>query len=237
MNIKKLSIVILFFNIIIFPVNLAASERLLVAVASNFHKPALAIAREFEKNNPYEVIISSASTGKLYAQIINGAPFDIFLAADEITPKRLEDKNYTVKGSRFTYAYGRLVLWGKPGSESGGIDMNHLKTDELQKVAIANPKLAPYGQAAREVLINLNLYNDIESKLIYGENINQTFQYIITGAAEAGFVAMSQIYILHDKLYGNYWVVPEVLYKPIRQQAVLLTRASDSKAASFFLTI
>ena len=211
-------------------------QTLRLAVASNFRTAAIEIANIFTSKTGYKVNISTASTGKLYAQIINGAPFDIFLSADEATPIKLEKNKLAVDGSRFTYAYGRLALLGldlKASINSEKIITNFTK---FNKIAIANPKLAPYGLAAIDALENLALYDSVVNKLIYGENINQTFQYIASGSVDIGFVALSQVKSYYADDFDGYWVVPDSLYKPIPQQAVLLSRAKDSKVANEFLS-
>ena len=215
---------------------LNTDQTLKLAVASNFRTAAIEIADIFTSQTGYKVNISSASTGKLYAQIINGAPFDIFLAADETTPILLENKKLTVEGSRFTYTYGRLVLRGLNLKDPVKSEqyINNLKN--FNKIAIANPKLAPYGLAAIDALKNLALYDSVVTRLIYGENINQTFQYVVSGSVDIGFVALSQVKSYYTDDFDGYWVVPDSLYKPIPQQAVLLSRATDSKAAYEFLS-
>lgn len=210
-------------------------ETLKIAVASNFRTAAIEITDIFTSQTGNKVIISSASTGKLYAQIINGAPFDIFLAADESTPMRLENKNLTIGDSRFTYAYGRLVLWGLDLKAPVNSEQYVAKFGKYNKIAIANPKLAPYGAAAVDVLKNLGLYDNAVTKLVYGENINQTFQYVASKSTEIGFVSLSQAKNYYNDTVAAYWIIPDNLHKPIRQQAVLLSRAKDSKVAYDFL--
>ncbi len=235
---KKLLIVLITYLLITPCVSYAtsANQLLKLAVASNFRTAAIEIANIFTSETGNEIIISSASTGKLYAQIINGAPFDIFLAADESTPIHLENKNLTVDGSRFTYAYGRLVLCSLDLKQLINPELYVANFEKFNKIAIANPKLAPYGAAALEVLKNLNLYESAVNKLIYGENINQAFQYVASGSADIGIVAFSQVKSYHTDIVSSYWVIPDNLYKPIPQQAVLLSRAKDSKIAYEFLS-
>lgn len=204
-----------------------------VAVAANFATPAQKIAVEFEKQSGHKAIVSTGSTGKFYAQIVNGAPFDILLSADDETPAKLEKENQSVSGSRFTYAIGKLVLWSAKadGVDSKGDVLNH---GAFAHLSIANPKVAPYGAAAVETLKALNLHDKLQGKLVMGENIAQAHQFVATGNAELGFVAYSQI-IKDGKIEGSAWVVPEKLYSPIRQDAVLLNKGKDNKAASAFL--
>ncbi|MCC6134802.1 MAG: molybdate ABC transporter substrate-binding protein [Gammaproteobacteria bacterium] len=201
-----------------------------VAVAANFTAPMQKIAAEFEKDTGHKALLAFGATGKFYAQIKNGAPFQVFLAADDQTPAKLETEGDTVPGSRFTYAIGTLVLWSaKPGyvDEQGAV----LKKGQFKHLAIANPKTATYGTAAVAVLTKLGLLETIQPKLVTGENISQTYQFIMTGNAELGFVALSQV-MLDDKLTGgSAWIVPTHLHEPIRQDAVILVKGKDQPAA------
>jgi len=208
-------------------------QTLKLAVASNFRTAAIEIADIFTSQTGYAVNISSASTGKLYAQIINGAPFDIFLAADESTPMQLESNRLAVDGTRFTYAYGRLVLLNIKASNNS--KQNVVDFKKFNKIAIANPKLAPYGAAALDVLKNLGIYESVVNKLVYGENINQAFQYVASKSTEIGFVALSQVRSYYSDTFKGYWIIPDSLYRPIPQQAVLLSRARDTKIAYEFI--
>lgn len=213
----------------------ALADEVQVAVAANFTAPMKLIAAEFEKETGHQAVLSFGATGKLYAQIMNGAPFDIFLAADNERPAKLEKEGAAVAGSRFTYATGRLVLWSpKPGTvdEQGEV----LKTGNFKHLAIAAPKLAPYGAAAMETLTRLGLLASLEPKLVQGESIGQTLSFISTGNAELGFVALSQVVEGGKIKTGSGWIVPAKLYSPIRQDAVLLKRASQHKAASLLLS-
>ncbi len=211
--------------------SVAHAETVNVAVAANFATPMKIIAHSFMKATGHEVVISSSSTGKIYAQIKNGAPYDIFLAADEKTPVKLEKENETVPNSRFTYAIGRLVLWS---AKEGFVDENGhiLKKSTFSHLAIASPKLAPYGQAAKETLEKLQLWESLQPKLVQGENIAQTLQFTESGNAELGFVALSQVYRDNQLKGGSAWIVPEKLYHPIRQDAVLLLKGKDNPAAT-----
>ncbi|WP_293605847.1 molybdate ABC transporter substrate-binding protein [Polaromonas sp. UBA4122] len=213
----------------------ALADEVQVAVAANFTAPMKLIAAEFEKETGHQAVLSFGATGKLYAQIMNGAPFDIFLAADNERPAKLEKEGAAVAGSRFTYATGRLVLWSpKPGTvdEQGEV----LKTGNFKHLAIAAPKLAPYGAAAMETLTRLGLLASLEPKLVQGESIGQTLSFISTGNAELGFVALSQVVEGGKIKTGSGWIVPAKLHSPIRQDAVLLKRASQHKAASLLLS-
>jgi molybdate transport system substrate-binding protein len=218
--------------------SLAAAE-VRVAVAANFTAPCEEIARAFEKASRHHVAVSSGSTGKLAAQIQNGAPFEVLLAADAERPALLEKDGTAVAGSRFTYALGRLVLWSPdPALVDGGGKV--LASGSFRHLAIANPKLAPYGAAAEQVLNGLGLWQRLEPRLVQGEDIGQTYQFVASGAAELGFVALSQIRAAASgdagaKVKGSQWIVPEASYRPIGQQAVLLARGKDNPAARAFL--
>jgi molybdate transport system substrate-binding protein len=211
---------------------LAAEVR--VAVAANFTAPMQAIADEFEKATGHKAQLAFGSTGKFYAQIKNGAPFEVLLAADDETPARLEKEGLAVSGSRFTYSIGQLALWSaKPGYVDAKGDV--LKHGAFRHLAIANPKLAPYGAAAAETLGKLGLLPALQPKFVQGENIAQTFQFVSTGNAELGFVALSQIYASGKLKSGSAWVVPASLHSPIRQDAVVLTKGRDNPAADALL--
>ena len=212
------------------------ADQVQVAVASNFSKPLEEIAVKFKTKTGHEAKISAGATGKLYAQIEHGAPFEIFISADSKTPKKLVDAQLALADSQFTYAVGKLALWS---SQENRVDENGeiLKNaDKFTHLAIANPKTAPYGAAAIEVLEKLGLLKTLEPKFVQGENITQTFDFVSTGNAELGFVAVSQIE--KDKVLkngGSVWFVPTDLYKPISQDAVLLNKGKDNKAAQALL--
>lgn len=209
----------------------ALAAEVKVAVAANFTAPIKALAPDFEKTTGHKLVPSFGSTGKFYAQIKNGAPFDVFLAADAETPARLERENGTVPGSRFTYAIGRLVLWSAQPhyvDDKGQV----LKKNAFRHIAVASPKLAPYGHAAVETLTKLGLLNALQAKIVQGENISQTHQFIATGNAELGFVALSQVYRNGRFTGGSGWLVPAKLYNPIRQDAVILKHGQDNPAAA-----
>lgn len=207
--------------------NQAYAEEVTAAVAANFTAAAKEIAASFEKETGHTVTLSFASTGKLYAQITNGAPFDIFLAADAARPQKLVDSGEAVADSLFTYAIGQLVLWSaddKLIDSEGAV----LKEKKLERLAIANPKTAPYGAAAVEALENLGVWTDYEATTVRGDSIAQTYQMAYSGAVPAALVARAQIALDSS---GSSWMVPADLYKPIRQQAVLLSTAADKEAA------
>ena len=201
-----------------------------VAVASNFTAPMKKIAAEFEKDTGYKVVASFGSTGKFYAQIRNGAPFDILLAADDETPNRLVKEGAAVAGSQITYAVGRLVLWSaKPGLVDGGGAV--LKKGTFEHLSLADPKLAPYGAAAMETLKALAAYEAVQPKIVTAENITQAFQFVSSGNAELGFVALSQV-LKDGKIEGSSWLVPARLHTSIRQDAVLLDKRKGAAAAA-----
>ena len=209
----------------------AFADEVQVAVAANFTAPMKVIAADFEKATGHKAVLSFGSTGKFYAQIKNGAPFDVFLAADDETPTKLEKENNVVAGSRFTYATGKLVLWS-PKADFVDAKGEVLKKGGFAHLAIASPKLAPYGAAAVETLNKLGLYDALQSKLVTGESIGQTFSFVSTGNAELGFVALSQVYEGGKIKSGSGWIVPANLHNAIRQDAVILTHGKDNQAAS-----
>ena len=219
---------------VIFMPLLAHAGEVSVAAASNFSATLDQLVRKFEAASGHHVRVSKGSTGKLYAQIANGAPFDVFLAADSERPMRIEQEKLAVAGSRFTYAIGRLVLWSPKASL---VDVNGqvLKQGQFQHLAIANPKTAPYGTAARETLENLGLLKSVQAKLVQGEDIGQTLQFVASGNAELGFVSLAQIKAAGSKYQGSYWLVPQTLHMAISQQAVLLEKGRNNAAAHDFL--
>ena len=201
-----------------------------VAVAANFSAPMQRIAADFEQATGHQAKLAFGSTGKFYAQIRHGAPFDVLLAADDETPAKLEKEGMAVAGSRFTYSVGRLALWSaKPGyvDDRGEV----LKQGAFKHLAIASPKLAPYGAAAVETLNRLGLQAALQPKFVQGENIAQNFQFVSTGNAELGFVALSQVIEGGKLKRGSAWIVPPGLHAPIRQDAVVLARGRDNPAA------
>lgn len=205
-----------------------------VAVAANFTAPMKQIVAEFEKETGHRAVLSYGASGKFYAQIKNGAPFQLFLSADDEKPVLLEKDGLTVPGTRFTYAIGALVLWSP---KSGFVDAKGevLKKGNFNKLAIASPKLAPYGAAAIEVLTKQGLLATLTPKFVQGENISQTFQFVSTGNADLGFVALSQIMKDGKISSGSAWIVSGTLHSPIRQDAVLLASGKDNAAAKALL--
>ena len=205
-----------------------------VAVAANFSAPMQKIAAAFEKETGHQAVLSFGATGKFYAQIRNGAPFAVLLAADDETPARLVKEGLAVPGSVFTYATGRLALWSsRPGlvDEQGAV----LRRPLPGKLAVADPKLAPYGGAALQTLAHLGVLDLWRPQLVTGENIAQTFQFVKTGNATLGFVALSQIMEGGRIATGSAWVVPASLHEPIRQDAVLLKTGENQEAARALL--
>ncbi len=209
---------------------LACADTVQVAVAANFAAPMRSIAAIFEKTTGHKVDLIVGSTGKFYAQVKSGAPFDLFLSADDSTPAKLEQEGLAVQGTRFTYAIGRLVLWS---ANPAVVDSQGkvLKQGVFNRLAIANPKVAPYGAAAIETLGQLGLQDAVAPKLVTGESIGQTFNFVSTGNAELGFVALSQVLESGKLKSGSVWTVPAHLHQPIIQDAVLLARGKDNPAA------
>ncbi len=212
---------------------LAANEPVAVAVASNFASTGQALATAFEQQSGTPVQISLASTGKLYAQITNGALFDVFLAADAKRPKLLEASNHAAPNSRFTYAIGSLVLWSRDPELADADCRAKLSNLGNKRLAIANPEIAPYGAAAQQVLMNIDAWASAKPRLVIGENIAQTLLFVATGNASLGFISSTQA--LDERLPASTcsWDVPETLHQPIAQQAILLNRGNNPAAKAF----
>lgn len=208
----------------------ASADEVKVAVASNFTGPMQAISALFERDTGHKPSLAFGSTGKFYAQIVNGAPFEVLLAADDETPARLANEAGGVSGTSFTYAVGKLVLWSadpKRVDDMGEV----LKKGGFKHLAIANPKTAPYGSAAVQTMTKLGVFEMLKPTFVQGENIAQTHQFVATGAAELGFVAYSQV-IKDGRIgSGSGWLVPANLHEPIRQDAILLAKGKDRPAA------
>jgi molybdate transport system substrate-binding protein len=211
----------------------ALAGQVQVAVAANFTAPLQAIAAEFEKDTGHSVLASFGASGQLYAQIQHGAPFEVFLSADESTPAKLDSAGLGVSGSRFTYAVGSLVLWSATPGYLDGSDAR-LKANQYKHLALANPKAAPYGLAASEVLEKLGLSAAVKDKLVEGQNITQAHQFIATGNAELGFVALSQVYQDGQLSSGSAWIVPSELHTPIKQDGLILKKGEHNPAAAAF---
>ncbi len=206
------------------------------AVAANFTGTLQRLGELYEKQTGNKVVLSSGSSGALYAQITNGAPFDVFFSADTMRPEKLEAEGQAIPGSRFTYAMGVPVLWSTDAKLVDGEGKVLTETDKFRHIAIAEPRNAPYGAAAQEVMTKLGVWQKIESsgKLVKGQSIGQTHSQIATGAAELGFVALSQIKTPQG-ISGSHWIPPASMYTPIAQQVVLLKQAEDKNAAEQFL--
>jgi len=212
----------------------AVAGEVQVAVAANFTAAMQAIARQFEQDTGHKAVAAFGATGQFYAQIKNGAPFEVFLAADDVRPARLEAERQTVPGSRFTYATGSLALWSaQPGYVDGQGAV--LKQNAFRHLAIANPKAAPYGLAATQVLDKLGLAAAVKPKIVQGQSIAQTQQFVASGNAELGFVALSQVYKDGQLSAGSAWLVPGELHDPIKQDAVILAKGKDNPAAQAFV--
>ncbi|WP_219988774.1 molybdate ABC transporter substrate-binding protein [Leucothrix pacifica] len=211
----------------------AFADDLLVAVASNFIKPMQAISQQFTESTGHKVTLSFGSSGKLMAQIRHGAPFDLFLSADQDKVTRLLEKELAVSGSEFIYAQGRLVLWsGKQELVDTSGDV--LKSDKFRYIALADAKLAPYGKAAEQVISALGIEQHLKPRVVKGENISQTYQFVRTGNADLGFVALSQVQHHPESLKGSQWLIPRDYHEPIDQYAVILKRAKHKDAATEF---
>jgi molybdate transport system substrate-binding protein len=209
---------------------ISKAETTIVAVAANFTKPMTEIAEVFEKNTGHSAKLSFGSSGKFVAQIEYGAPFEVFLSADDKAPIELEQSGFAVADSHFTYSIGKLVLWSATANlvdDQGEI----LNKGSFKHIALADPKLAPYGVAAMEVLKSKNLLTKLQPLFVQGENINQTYQFVSTGNAELGFVALSQVIDNGKISSGSAWRIPENLYTPLRQDVVLLKKGEGNPAA------
>ncbi len=205
-----------------------AADEVRVAVATNFIEVMEQLGKNFAEQSGHQVRLSSGATGKLYAQIKNGAPFDVFLAADDERPTLLEEEGVAVTGSRFTYALGMLVLWS-PDVGLIDDDLQVLKRQHFRFLSIANPRTAPYGRAAQQVLETLGHWAAVQPRLVRGENIGQAYQYVYSQNAQLGFVAKSQVFKDGAFAGGSYWPVPEDLHDPIVQQAVLLKEGAAAR--------
>jgi molybdate transport system substrate-binding protein len=221
--------------LVLLPISVLADDNITIAVASNFASTAQELTQHFTAETDIDVRLSYGSTGKLYAQIINGAPFDVLLAADAERPRLLEASGHGVPGSRATYAIGALVLWSRDPRAQGDDCRDLLAQGNFDHLALANPATAPYGKAARESLEAMGLWDRVEKRAVYGESIAQTLQFVATGNATLGFVAMSQLASpgLPDATCS--WPVPRGLHGLLRQQRVLLARSENSDAARQFI--
>ncbi len=205
-----------------------------VAVAANFAKPLEEITVQFEKDTGHKVLATPGATGKFYAQIINGAPFEVLISADDETPRKLAREAKAIAETQFTYAIGTLALWSPDTNlvdHGGGV----LKTDKFKFLAIANAKVAPYGQAAVQTMLKLGVLTKLEPRVVQGENIAQTYQFVTSGNAQLGFVALSQITENGKLKSGSAWSVPQEFHDQIKQDAILLNNGKDSMAAKALL--
>lgn len=212
----------------------AMADEVQVAVAANFTAPMQKIAADFARDTGHRAVLAFGATGKFYAQIRNGAPFEVLLAADEQTPARLQEEGLGVPGRRFTYAVGRLALWSP---RAGYIDPEGqvLADGDFRHLALANPKTAPYGAAALQTLEYLGLCARLQPRFVQGENIAQAHQFVASGNAELGFVALSQVFEQGRVTHGSAWIVPAGQHRPIRQDALLLRRGEHNPAAQALL--
>ena len=230
---RRLFISLVAMSVAAFAVSAQAAE-VQVAVAANFAGPIARIGEGFAAATGHVLKISTGATGKFYTQIVGGAPFEVLVSADDETPRRLIAEGHAVTGSSFTYALGKLVLWS---AQAGFVDDQGavLASGKVVHLAIANPKVAPYGAAALEVIKARGLAEALAPRLVTGESIAQAFQFVATGNAEIGFVALSQVVVPGKPVAGSYWLVPPSLYGEIRQDAVLLKPGADNPAARALL--
>ena len=233
MAMRSCRFIVLLMALVLAPAALA--DPLTIAVASNFARPAQELAARYEDTSGNPVRVTTASTGKLYAQIENGAPFDILLAADANHPRLLEDSGLGVAGTRFSYAVGSLVLWSRDPALAGENCETLLERLDSRRLAIANPQTAPYGVAAMQFLGKANLWDSVEPQLVYGENIAQTLHFVVSGNASLGLLARAQAIAERLPKATCSWPVPEPMHDPIEQHAILLHRASDNDVAMDFL--
>lgn len=211
------------------------AETALIATATNFSEVADALQADFEAKHDHSLTIVTGSTGKLYAQIVNGAPFDVFLAADQVRPRRLIDDGLALPDSLFTFATGQIVLWSVDPTRIGTDGHDALKSD-FRRLAIANPQLAPYGVAAIEALGELGILEALQDKIVMGENIGQTHALIASGNAELGVVALAYAVSPRNETKGSFWRFPRDTYAPIHQDAVQISRSADNPAAVSFVS-
>ncbi len=210
------------------------AEEILVAVASNFHAPMAELARQFAEQTGHEVVLTQGASGRFVAQIINGAPYQILLSADQDKPTALAARGLTVPGTQFTYALGSLMLWSND-PELGNLNGDSLVDRRVARIALANPRLAPYGRAAVETLTALSLFDETRDRWVQGENIAQTFQFVESGNAQLGFVAKSQLVARGSTALVQAWEIPQALYSPILQDAVLLRAGAECDACRALL--
>ena len=211
--------------------SMAQADEIQAAVATNFHNPFRAVVKQFEKKTGHKVIIISGSTGKLYAQIVHGAPFDIFLAADDLRPRLLIQEGRAVSGTQYSYAFGKITLWSPNLNLISGSVESTLRKKNFSHIAIANPATAPYGKAALQTLEKLGQWDLLKPFMVQGENIGQTFQFVFSKNAELGFVALSQVLDPKNSQKGKRIDIPSEYYDPIKQDIVILTRGENNTGA------
>lgn len=212
----------------------ALADELRVAVAANLAAPMQVLAAEFERSSGHKLLLSMGATGKFYAQIKNGAPFDVLLAADSDTPSKLAQEGLALGSTQFTYATGKLVLWAPATSTAASSTVDGaavLRQGDFDRLSMANPQLAPYGLAALQTLQALGVYNALKGKLVQGENISQAHQFVLTGNAQWGLIALSQV-MEEGRIQGRAWLVPSHLYSPIQQDAIVLKNGAQNPAAA-----
>ncbi len=229
------SLALILLTILHMLVTTVSAGEVRVAVAANFQTPLKDLAHHFEQATGHSTLISSGSSGKFYAQITHGAPFDVFFSADATRPTLLEQEEFAVPGSRFTYAIGTLALWSSDPAMLNDNGPTVLAEGHFAHLAIANPKTAPYGTAAQQVLVALGLWDRLNDRIVQGENIGQTFHFVFSKNAQLGFVATAQILDPRFNGTGSRWDVPQHLYSPLLQQAVLLMYGHQNEAAKAFL--
>lgn len=229
-----LKLYLIFFGMLCFVAQNSNADKIRIAVASNFAAPIKAIVKEFEVSNPHKVSVSIGSSGKLYTQILNGAPYDIFFSADQEKPLALQKAKLAEANNQFTYAIGKLVLWSSDNDNTNDV-LAKLKSGRFNKLAIANPRLAPYGMAAMQVLEGLKLNEIVQAKLVLGESAGQAWQYTVTGHSELGFISLSQLIQAKKNQIHNYWLVPQAYYSAIKQDAIVLKRGKSNPAVTAFI--
>jgi molybdate transport system substrate-binding protein len=207
----------------------SSAQSVMVAVASNFHVPMQTLAQQFEAETKFDVMLVSGSTGGLYAQIVNGAPYDLFVAADRERPTLLAAAGLGAAQTQTTVATGQLVLWSADSDLIGDQGLDVLRDGQIRFLAIANPDLAPYGEAARQALSAMDLWKSWAGRLVYGQNIAQAYAMVATGNAEIGLIAHSQV--VADGIAGSYLLIPETMYESIHQDVILLERSAENAAA------
>ena len=223
------------FLFLIFLNKVSSAENIYIGVASNFFGPIKIIKEDFENKTSHDIIITSGSSGSLYSQIINGAPLDIFLSGDQKLPKMLENNSKGISGTRFTYATGQLQLWSNNKNLLHKKFPGVLNSTVIKYIGIGNPKFVPYGFAAKEVLQKLGMFAKLKPKLILGKNINQVFVMGYFGNLDLAFVAKSDVIIKNNEQKGQTWDIPQELYSPIKQDAIMLTSGKKKNGVKDFL--